>query len=329
MYKKFVKSGIIIQLIVFLTIAIVLWFPAFISPQAPVKTQFDGPLYTFFYDLLKDYVLISVITAFVFVVISSLLTFYIFNSFFLFGRENLFPAILTVLFFSWNVDYLTLHSVLFAYPFLLWIMFNVFRLYNASQVAAKIFGISFWLGITALIYIPLVYIVLFVWIILLIFRYSEWRFYVVALLSFVLPFVYYVFGLFWNNNILWGYNDFIHHVFKLNFEKNILPVNHTVYLVGYGIISLISLFAALVLMREKHISDKKRSLAVIYFLFTALLCIVLTGFSIQIVTMSFLFIFPFVFGITGVMFIPKRTMVLDVIFSLFLILFFAYRYIWA
>jgi hypothetical protein len=303
MLKWISKSGAFIQFTLFLVFLAILWIPAFVKPVSPVLTIGDGPLYRLIAGWLLPFPSFTIAIALFLVVLQSVLLFYMFQANGYFGRSNFLPAIIILLAFSWNADFQTIHSVLFAGIFIIIALNSIMAMYGRQGAFQQVFTAAFSIGIAALFYIPLTYLLLFLLFSLITYRISTWREYVISLIGFFLPFIYYLSWLFWNKSTLLGFSQLGISLFNLVLPARFSIMN-MVWLSVSAIVLLISLLAVLNALSDKLISLRRKAWILIDYSFTALIVVFLAGWPI--ISANYLFIIPMAFFITGSISLVKR-----------------------
>jgi len=312
------KSGTFIQFIIFTILLAVLWFPAFVSPRLPVITPQDGPFYSLIAGGLINSPLLSVSMALLLVILQAFLLFYVYRSNGFFGRDNMLPAIILMLAYSWNSDYQTLHALLPATLFVIIALNSIMQMYGQHAAYQQLFIASFTTGIAALFYLPLAYLLLMLWFTLITYRVSSWREYAVSIIGFVLPFIYYVSWLFWSDNLPDGLIRLSASVYHLVIPERISLVN-TIWLSVSAFMLIVSMIAVLNAMSDKLISLRRRSWVLFNFSFTALLATLLTGWPIM--SANYIFVIPLSFFITGSVKLIKRPFWFEMLALVFFLLF--------
>jgi len=323
MLKWIPKSGMFLQVTLFAVILFALWIPSFVNPILPVLSPSDGPLYILLSGFCRYFPSLGVALALFLVVVQSVALYYVFESNGFFGRRNFMPAIIALLSLSWNLNYQTLHALLPAGIFVLIALNSLMLAYGKQTSYHQVFTASFSIGIAALFYFPLAYLLLMVWFTLITFRVSSWREYAVSLIGFVLPFIYYLSWLFWSDNFLNGLKQIPDSLFKITYLPNLNP-EFTIWLSISIFIMLVTMFAVLNIMNDKLISLRRRSWVLFNFSLTSLLIVFLSGW--QILASNYLFVIPLAFFITGSLVIIKRPFWFEIFAIAYFVLFIALRF---
>lgn len=312
------KSGTFIQFIIFALLLAVLWIPAIVAPHQPVITPQDGPLYTLMAAALTGSPLLSLALALVLIVLQAFLLNNVYRSNGFFGRDNMLPAIILMLAYSWSTDYQTLHAILPATVFVIFALHSIMRMYGQHAAYQQLFVASFATGIAALFYIPLAYLLLMLWFTLITYRVSSWREYAVSIIGYALPFIYYISWLFWTDDLPAGLIKVSASVYHMVIPARI-PLIDTIWLLVSAFMMLVSMVAVLNNMNDKLISLRRRSWVLFNFSLTALIATLLTGWPI--LSANYIFVIPLSFFITGSFILIKRPFWFEMLALVYFMLF--------
>jgi len=322
MLKWVSKSGTFIQFTIFTAILVITWIPAFMNPILPVQTSSDGPLYTLMVSWLQPYLTLTVSIALILVVIQSFIVFYVYQSNGFFKRSNFIPAIIILLSYSWNSNYQTMHAILPAGILIIIALNSIMRMYGRQAAYHQVFTAAFSIGIASLFYIPLVYLMLMIWFTLITYRISTWREYAVSIVGFILPLIYYISWLFWNDNLPSGLLHLSDILFNLILPPRLSIVN-TVWLWVSGFIMFVTMVAVLNIMNDKLISLRRRSWVLFNFSFTVVIMMLLAGWPM--LSANYLFVIPISFFITGSLVLIKHRFWFEVLALGYFIIFIAMK----
>ena len=316
------KSGTFIQFSIFTVIIAVMWIPAFVNPLLPVQTPSDGPLFTLMANWLQNNALLSVTIALTLVILQSFILFYVFQANGFFKRSNFLPAIIILLSYSWNSDFQTLHAVLPATLFIIIALNSIMGMYGKQGAYQDVFIAAFSIGLASLFYIPVAFLLLMIWFSFITYRISSWREYAVSIIGYILPFIYFVSWLFWNDNVRNGLTHLSGSLINLILPPRISIIN-TIWLSVSAFIMIIAMFAVLNVMNDKLISLRRRSWVLFNFSLTSLVAILLAGWPI--LSANYLFVIPLSFFLTGSFTIIKRPFWFEMIALAYLLLLISIR----
>ena len=316
------KSGTFIQFAIYTVLLLILWIPAFVNPVLPVITQADGPVYSLMITWLSGNTSLTVSVALLFVVIQSLILFYVFQANGFFGRSNFLPAIIVLLSYSWNVDYQTMHALLPATLLIILAVHSVIAMYGQQAAYRQVFTAGFSLGIASLFYIPLVYLLPLIWLTLITYRIFSWREYVISVIGFSLPLIYYFSWLFWNDILIDGINQLAKAVTNFVLPARLSMIN-TLWLSSSVFVLVVTMIAVLSVMNDKIISIRRRSWVLFNYSFSALIVIFLAGWPF--LSANYLFVIPMSFFVTGSLTLLKRRFWFEVLALSYFLLFLGIR----
>jgi hypothetical protein len=298
------------------------WIPAFVNPLPAVETPVDGPLYTLLVSWLHQTPSLIVTTALILIVLQSVFLFYMFQVNGFFGRNNFLPAIIILLAYSWNADFLTLHALLPASIFIVIALNSIMRMYGKQAAFHQVFTAAFSLGMASLFYIPLTYLLFMVWFTLITYRISSWREYAITVIGYILPFIYYVSGLFWNDNVKTGLVQLSNSLFNLQVPERISAIN-TFWLSFSAFALMVSMVAVLNVMSDRLINLRRRSWVLFNFSITALIAVFVAGWPI--ISANYLFVIPISFFVTGSLTLLKRPFWYELLALCYFLVFIAMR----
>lgn len=317
------KSGTIIQFTIFTVLTSWLWIPAFQNPLDVVVTADDGPLYTLLASWIQAMPFLSVTIALVVIIFQSIVLFYIFQANGFFGRANFVPAIVVMLAFSWNNNFQTMHALLPACIFIVLAVNSILGMYGKQAPYKQVFTAAFAISIASLFYLPLVYMLLLLWFSLISYRISFWREYVITLIGFVLPWIYYVCVLFWNDNVVNGLEKISNSLFNLVLPNQLSMVN-ILWLSVSLFVLIITMTAVLNAVSDKLISLRRRAWVMFGYCIASLCVVLLSGWPIF--SANYLFVIPLSFFITGSISMLKRPFFFEMIALAYFLVFIGMRY---
>ncbi len=161
------------------------------------------------------------------------------------------------------------HATPFLLANLLFILFlkSVFKLQKTNEPVLAAFDAGLMLGIATLFFPPLLFLFVFIWFALIVYRISKWRPYVAALTGSLFPYFFLIVISFLLNNPTNLHNDFMSDI-SLHPGKMMFSSVNTAILVG--LISIAVLFSALQMyssMGNKNIRTRQHILVSLWLLF--------------------------------------------------------------
>lgn len=202
MLLKFFGSSYIIQYIALLIIAVVIWIPAFIHPVGMSELSgMEAPVYLILADLLKKVPYLVPYLAFLFVLTQAILLNTILSFHELTPRNSLLSSFLFLVFFSTSPALQTVYPAMIAMFFLIALLHLVFKMYGQEENITTVFSAALLLSVSSMIYLPVIFLFLFLWQVFIIYRIFSWREWIVSLTGFAIPYVYLLTGLWWTDRI--------------------------------------------------------------------------------------------------------------------------------
>jgi len=311
------KSGTLIQFTLFAAILSVLWIPAIVHPISAVNSSVDGPLYSMLISWMHGFPMLTVTLALLMVVIQALILFYIFQANGFFGRSNFLPAIIILLAFSWNPAFQTMHALLPALLFVILALYSILSMYGQQSAYHQVFTAALSIGIASLFYLPVAYLLLFVWFSLVTYRISGWREYVISIFGFSIPYIYYASWLFWNDNVTQGFTQLSESLFYLIRPPGI-PVVPMIWLSVSVFVLVVTMVAVLNVMSDKLISLRRRSWVLFNLTFVSVVATLLVGWPI--LSANYFFVIPLSFFLTGSFTLIRRPFWFEILASAYFLL---------
>jgi hypothetical protein len=224
--------------------------------------------------------------------------------------------------YSWNSNYQTLHAVLPAGVFIIIALHTIMDMYGRQAAYHQVFTAAFSLGIASLFYLPLTYMLLLLWFTLITYRVSAWREYAVSVIGYVLPFIYYVSWLFWNDRLGVDLQQLPASLFNFILPARISLLN-TIWLLVSLFVTIITMMAVLNVMNDKLISLRRKAWVLFNYTLVALVIVVVAGWPF--LSVNYLFVIPMSFFIAGSISLIKRSFWFEMIVFAYFMLFISLR----
>jgi len=193
------KSGYIIHAASLVIIAIIIWLPTLLSPEAVLVVDNPAPLYKLFLSVLGINYLVNLFISLLLVVISGIILNQIIINNEFSGKITMLGMFFFILLNTSIVSYVIMNPFLWVSFFLILMINELFKLSKSEKSIPLVFNASFYLGIASLFYYPSFLLIIVVLVSLMIFRISSWREYLIVLIGTSLP-LFFTF-------ILYFYND--------------------------------------------------------------------------------------------------------------------------
>ena len=199
MLVRIYKSGYIIHAASLVIIAIIIWLPTLLSPEAVLVVDNPAPLYELFLSVLGINYLVNLFISLLLVVISGIILNQIIINNEFSGKITMLGMFFFILLNTSIVSYVIMNPFLWVSFFLILMINELFKLSKSEKSIPLVFNASFYLGIASLFYYPSFLLIIVVLVSLMIFRISSWREYLIVLIGTSLP-LFFTF-------ILYFYND--------------------------------------------------------------------------------------------------------------------------
>jgi len=200
--------------LILLVYALVLKFPLFLHPVAPVLHPEDNYLYRVIIkgvdSVFGHTAIVYAILAWLMICAQALLFNHICNHNKLLPKPNFLPGMSYILITSLLPDWGHFSAPLLVNLIMIWIWYSMIDLYSSHRPGASIFSIGIWTGIVSLLYIPamaFLLLVLFGLITMRPFRIREW---LVGLLGFTFPYYFLFLILYLTGH--WDWKSVIPHI---------------------------------------------------------------------------------------------------------------------
>ena len=193
---------------------------------------------------------------------------YLINDHKLFKSTHFVVAFFYVLLNGACYDLFSFNPVVFANTFILLGLHQLFRLYNLTSSLSVIFNAGLFFGIGALLYPPLVLVFPLVWVSLSYLRSPKANDYLVAIIGFIVPFVYWGVYLFLTDNLA-DFNEdviFQHHIINSPF----IAGSNLYFFACLGVVFLLALFSGIGFLNRSIVKIRKLFVLLLLFLILCL-----------------------------------------------------------
>ena len=172
--------------------AVILWIPVFINPDIfLVSGSFESfPLSGVFSFLLKLSNTFLVITGFIFYLILAFFLVFINSKHQVTERRDYLPALFFILSSAWIIGIQQVSPPLIGALFVFFSFDRFFASYNRTKVISSLFDAGLLIGIGSLFYIPYATLFIIIWLGIFLFRFEDWRAWLVSLFGFLTPWVF-------------------------------------------------------------------------------------------------------------------------------------------
>jgi len=322
MIKWISKSGVFLQFILFSAFLVVFWIPAFVNPLPAIVSEYDGPLYAMLISWLQSSPILTITVSLALIVLQAFLLFFVFQVNGFLKKSNLFPAVIVLFAYSWNIDFQTIHAIVPASVFLIVALNSIMVMYGHQAAYDKVFIASFSISIASLFYIPIAFFLLFVWFSLITFRISSWREYVISLIGITVPYLYYITWLLLNHSFISGMNQFLDSLVNFVLPARLSMIYALWLAVSTGVL-LIAMAIVLNIVSDKLISLRRKTWIFFNFSVVSFFTIVMAGWPM--LSANYLFVVPMAFFLAVGLALVKRSFWIEILFLLYFLLFISLR----
>lgn len=157
-------------------------------------------------------------------------------------KQSWLPALMFIIIAGLFPPFLWIHPILFVNSLLIFVFDKLFSLYKHPTPLALAFDGAFLLSLSALFYLPTIFLFLFYILCIIILRPFSWRLWSVSFMGLILPFFFAFFYYFWNNELM----SFYEWVFVSGIKRqidltHIFNVKYILSVVIVGILFILSL----------------------------------------------------------------------------------------
>ncbi|HOW31636.1 MAG TPA: hypothetical protein PLP88_08720 [Bacteroidales bacterium] len=309
MLKALSKSGTLLQLIVFLAIGALLWFPAFVHPPGIASSKLAGPLFTMLSAWFDGSLFWPVLTSAILLVFQAFILHTLLSSNDLIPRDCLVESVVLLVLLSWNPSVLSFNPAVPALLFVLVAIYMIMRMYGNDEPYQYVFTAALSIAVASLFYLPAAWFITGVWISHLTYRIASWREWFISILGFVVPFLYVFSYYYWMGELSEGW---------IRLSRAIMqPFSHIEHMADYeiftfvllGITMLITLLITINGIQDKLISIRRKAWIIVDF---ALAGTGMMLFTFNDFRTSHIFILvPAVFFISYAIIMVKRSKIVD------------------
>lgn len=177
--------------ILLLLAGLLLWADGFISATEPgTATEGPAPLFAPLAVAFEGLPLLSVISAFVLLMLQVFMVNYMVQANNLLGKPSWLPGFLYLLLMSSDPSLISLHPVLVANLFLIWALARTLAAYSESDVMVEVFNVGFLIALAGLFYYPAIVFFLWLLVVLGVYFLLSLRGLAAAFMGFLTPFFF-------------------------------------------------------------------------------------------------------------------------------------------
>lgn len=271
----FFRKSFFFQYFMLIFLAGILWAGAFVNPVLPDfdTNQYLMPGYHLVMILIGGNALISVVLAFLFVLIQAFFLNYILIRNDLVPKNTLIPAMVYILLMSHSRTLLLLHPVIISNLFLMIILFNLFKVYTKEDAYNEIFNAGFLTSIGSFFYFPFLYFILFIWMAFIVYSLYKWRDWLIPFTGLITPYIFLLTYFYWSDELFLALDAYAGYYSTVAFIPLYLQFGLVDWIIA-GIIVLLFLWSFLKLaanIQERIISIRKQYGTIFWLLVVCLL----------------------------------------------------------
>lgn len=284
LYKIITGDRLVTAGLIFL-IATALWIPAFLSPESYSDQSMQ--VFSIINTFSGEKSLLSVLFAFVLMLFEAFLLVRINAKLVLVQQKTFLPALFFILIASHIPELLQWNPVLPASLFVILVLEMIFRSNNDQPNSYRFFESGILLGIGSLFYLPLVYMLVFIWIACLVQRPFYWREYLFPVLGLLVPFLFVFSFMYLKDKNIPELIQKLQSNFAFSFSFPVFGWQRLVFSVYTGFLVLVASIFLLKVFQFRKIYIRDYFL-VLFWLFTIsfLMYLFLTGFNNGIIYLT-------------------------------------------
>lgn len=322
---SYFNSGYLIRYVVAFIIACLFWVPSFISPEVYFEANSIIGIFNININWLGEHTYVFIWIFFLLTFISALAVNQILREYDLVNMHNTASLVVFVMYTSAIPLFTSVNSFIIINLLLIPFIQNILRLSVIENPVSNIFNTSFYLGLASLLYTPLIYLILIIWIAILINRHTDLRNFLVSIAGLLIPYVFLYAWFYWNDTAIENSYILLGLLKATNLSLSIevltyLEIGLVVLLI---FVTVISLLVVLGRMGEKSNYIRKNIAVLIYYLLSTLVILLL--FSDHPDNLL-LFSLPATFIVTIAVYSIYKNRFINILFSLLLVCIFLNHY---
>lgn len=283
MLIRFFRRSYLIHYVTLTILSLLLFIPAIIGnhPAAVTKIDMVAPAWGLLLELTNNHSMLLVILQIVIFFLGAIFLNVTLEKYDLTPNNSLTPAFIMIVFGSHYSGLSIPNPVIISSIFLIAVLYLLFSIYLEVDAFGKIFYSGFLIAIASFFYFPLVFFMAFVFLTFVIYRLNKWRDWVIALMGFFTPYLFYFMYAFWFDKLpgtLIKYSHFFSHLFILQ-----SPVSFTIseYIIFAGMLFffLPAAFKLTATINDNLITVRKRYWSVFWFVIVSIFVFIISWFE--------------------------------------------------
>lgn len=322
---SYFNSGYLIRYIFIFVFACLLWLPPIISPETYFESRSVISLMNVNVTWVYQYSFIFIWVAFLFALISALSINQILREYDLINMHSTMGLAVFILLVSGLPLFTSVNSFIIINLILVLVIQGILKLSIVEDPITVLFNISFYLSFASLFYTPIVYLILIIWLAIITNRQIGLRNFLITIIGLLLPYFFVFIWFYWNDSVVESWDSLLLMLTEFNFNMNFqfFGYHNMLVLTFLFILIVMSVLIVLGKLSEKSNYVRKNIVIALYSLLVVLVMILL--FSDNPVSLLLLVI-PASIIISIAVQSVSRYRVLNIFFTLLLILILANQY---
>jgi hypothetical protein len=274
---SYFKSGYLIRYPVAFVIAALVWLPSIIDPESYLEQNSRFSLLYINFSWIEAHASFFIWVSFLITIISALAVNQILREYDLVNMHSTTGLVVFVLFTSALPMLTSVNSFILINVLLIMFILGLLKLSVVENPISEIFNASFYLGIASLLFTPLVYLIVFIWIALLTNRHLPLRNFLISMAGLLLPYLFIFTWFYLQENAI---ENGVHLLqMLLNIDLSIHWMAFTYFELGLIIFLLLlivfSVLVTMVKLGEKTINSNRNIVVLLYYLGSTVLLLLL------------------------------------------------------
>ncbi len=318
MFIKFFRHSYLQQYLLFFVFALALWIPTFLNPPYIAAQSPSSPLYNLLIQLTNSKLIWAFATFGVLLIQSIFFNIILTKNEFI-SKTSLIGSFIFFTLMSHHSSFQYFNPALLSHFFILLCVYFLLNMYGKEGVLRDSFRLGFYIGLATLFFLPSIFFLSLIFTTLLIFRVSYWREWIIPIFSFFTPYLF-LFTYYFVSNKLYLFESYFQHFFqKINLNWPYTDILSIVISISIGLIILISFLSFLRRKNEKSVHVRKKAAIFINFLLISIISLLI---STESMTSFSTFIIPIALVVAVYFNDLRKTLWVDIFFTIILILIF-------
>lgn len=318
MFIRYFRNSYLQQYILFFVFALALWIPTFLNPPYIAAQSPSSPLYNVLIQLTNSK-LIWAFAAFGVLFIQSLFFNLILTKNDFISKTSLIGSFIFFTLMSHHSGFQYFNPALLSHFFILFCVYFLLNMYGKEGILRDSFRLGFYIGLATLFFLPSIFFIALILTTLLIFRVSYWREWIIPIFSFFTPYIF-LFTYYFASDKLYLFESYFQNFFQeISFSWPYKDTLSIIISISFALIILISFLSILRRKSEKSVYVRKKTTIFINFLLISIISLLI---STESMTSFSTFIIPIALVVAIYFNDLRKTLWVDIFFTILLILMF-------